>query len=350
MSWLTGWQYRVPLTIDGTVPGLSASVSNAIAIVGVPATLKALCQAAGQDVRFTAADGTTLLSYGIEDWSAAAPVCHVLVPTVATGDTTIYAYGGNALASDAQDRAAVTVGYVMYLPMGESASPALDWTGNGNHGVAVGSPTFGVAGKTGKAISFGGDTVKGSLNCGTNAILYPSTAQTMLAWAKWGDIGSDDYIMAAWEFRWGVNGVGAFFHGEKNVRYYGTQVGSEWTHMAVVMDAPNAMTTAYRNGALSNGAFAAPLAGWGTTKPAVKIGTLNQLPGGYGFWKGEIDNAAIYSGVMPANSIAFVASSFPASTMFEFAALQAKPSGAAFHDFAGFGLSRRLDLSGARYT
>ena len=174
MAWLTGWSNRAPLTIDGTVPALSGSVTNGIACVAVPAAIKALCQAAGQDVRFTSNDGTTLLDYGIEDWIAAAPVCHVRVPTVATGTTIIYAYGGNAGASDTQNKAGVATDYAGYWPLGDAGpTTAYDWTANANHGTQTGGVTFGATGVTDGACSFSGAN---RLDVGSSATLQLPTA------------------------------------------------------------------------------------------------------------------------------------------------------------------------------
>jgi len=154
---MDGWSHRVKLTIDGTVAGISDSV-DAPCMVAIPSALKAVCQANGEDLRITASNGETLLDYAIEDWSADNPIVHFR-HTFGTGDTVVYAYGGNAEASDAQDKAAVAGGDCkLYLPLGDAGpTTAYDWSGNDNDGTADGDPTFAASAKIGKGVDFDGD-------------------------------------------------------------------------------------------------------------------------------------------------------------------------------------------------
>ncbi len=335
MGWLTGWSRRAKCTIDGTVPGLTGAVSNGIAIVAVPAALKAVCQAAGQDLRFTGSDGTTLLAYGIEDWSVAAPICHVLVPTVATGNTIIYAYGGNAGAVDAQNKAGVATNYAGYWPLGDAGpANANDWTANGNHGTQSGGVTFGQAGKCdGACLLASGSSQYFSIASANSLKLAGSI--TLLAWlnlVSYSEDGSDYYIRGVLEKAFSVEGyfmrVGNGTFAGRNVVRGGFYIGGfkevsggtvplgAWTHLAAVYN--GAQRVIYVNGAAGT-----PIA----TSGAVTTGdAVLHFGTDYGvdrFMDGYLDGMGVAGVGFSSDYIAFVAKSFPGSAMFTWGALEA---------------------------
>ena len=349
MPWLAGWQYRVPLTIDGTVPALTGPVSNGIAIVGVPAALKAVCQAAGQDLRFTAADGQTLLDYGIEDWSVAAPVCHVRVPTVSTASTTIYAYGGNALAADAQSRSGVAAGHALYCPFGEYSGNVVDWS-SGINGtpVRIDGPSLnvwqGVAGKAGPAIQF--DGLKGYLDFGDVCDMGTSHWHLGL-WFKTADASGAFVCKSLYggaNNRWFVvqdaGAIWAGLHPSSGGVVYTASVGAitdnTWHRVDAVWDRTSTIRI-YIDGALAAtgqdiSAFAAD-----NIQSTYKFGVAIYNDGSGNFsgnsqlrYSGLFDNLTIRTSVPSADDVRFAAQSFPASTMFAFGALEKAGGGLLF--------------------
>jgi uncharacterized protein YraI len=121
-SWLDGWGYRAAAPINaasGASTGyqvlfhLYAGSGTNIAgtYQGIPATTiytNGHAKAGWGDLRFTAADGKTLLPYWIESSSAAeATVWVKLSADISTAGTTVYCYYGNSAASSQSNGANV---------------------------------------------------------------------------------------------------------------------------------------------------------------------------------------------------------------------------------------------------
>lgn len=104
---LAGWAYRQEVTIGNSGGSLSnyqlkLSLNSANFDFSKP-------QPAGQDLRFTDADGATLLDYWVEGYDAAAQVANVWVkvPAIAaSSNKTIYLYYGNPQAPSVSNGAA----------------------------------------------------------------------------------------------------------------------------------------------------------------------------------------------------------------------------------------------------
>ena len=61
-------------------------------------------QSDGSDIRFTTNDGTTLISYWIEEWTVSSAVIWLKVPSIpASGNATVFLYYGNPSASSLSD-------------------------------------------------------------------------------------------------------------------------------------------------------------------------------------------------------------------------------------------------------
>lgn len=103
------------------------------------------CLATYADIRFTAADGSTLLDYAfppdITPDSSSATV-DVLVPSLSVGNTTIRIYYGNSDASDASDPDAVYLGYYDHF---DSIDP-VKWNTGVSEGYAVAGSVLTVTG------------------------------------------------------------------------------------------------------------------------------------------------------------------------------------------------------------
>lgn len=339
-----GWAWRAPLTIDGTVAALTGAVSGAIAIPGVPAGLKAVCRAAGQDIRWALADGTPL-SYAIESWSAAEPVVHALVPSVGVGNTLVYAYGGKVDAAAADNRAAVAAGYALYMPLGDAGPTTVeDWSSNANHGTQSGGVAFGAAGKVNGACSFDGSDDRFALPA--MLAVGPTSTFTLSAWVNPAttQTGSGDrrcaiaIAVAKNDFEAIIGspyGGGSYLSLEVGKAYVGSQaknapatyVTGSWYHVVGVFG--NGSAELFVNG-VSQGTLIYD----STTNSATvngnawAIGTEPDLfAGNYPYrWRGSVDGTAITASTLSADAIAFAAWSRPGSAMFSWGALEAAPS------------------------
>lgn len=145
MAFLAGWSKRQKLTIDHTQ--VDDELTDFPVKVIVPNTnpLFNTAKSDGADVRFTAADGETLLKFEreVHDTTEKIAVYHVKIPSVSsTSDTDFYLYYGNAFASDASTPNDVWDSYYkLVMHMGPDLK---DSTSNGNDGTNYGS-TLGLA-------------------------------------------------------------------------------------------------------------------------------------------------------------------------------------------------------------
>ena len=145
MGTLGGWSKRQKLTIDHTQVDDELTDFPVKVIVSSDNPLFDTAKSDGSDVRFTAADGETLLKFEreVHDTTEKIAVYHVKIPSVSsTSDTDFYLYYGNASASDASSPASVwDSDYVLVMHMDGSLK---DSTSNGNDGTNYGS-TLGLA-------------------------------------------------------------------------------------------------------------------------------------------------------------------------------------------------------------
>lgn len=191
VPWLSGWNYRRPLTISGSL--ITGALTDFPVLVKLDSSFFDFNKAKtnGQDIRFTGSDGTTQLKYEIERWNKTAGKAEVWVklPSVSSGtDTTFYVYYGNPTASDAQDPANVwDSNFMMVQHMEETSGTVTDSTSHGNNGTPYNGTTQGIIGKIDGAVDFDGidDTIgvphSTSLNLGTGDftisvwVMYPAT-------------------------------------------------------------------------------------------------------------------------------------------------------------------------------
>ena len=104
-SWYNAnWRFRSPVTVQN--PG-----STLLQDFQVKVTLSQgsnfdfiKAQSDGSDIRFTTNDGTTLISYWIEEWTVSSAVIWLKVPSIpASGNATVFLYYGNPSASSLSD-------------------------------------------------------------------------------------------------------------------------------------------------------------------------------------------------------------------------------------------------------
>jgi hypothetical protein len=100
----TSWSRKAPITINNAGSGLTAYQ------VKVNVTYDSDMKPNFDDIRFTDADGSTLLSHWRESYTAStSAIFWVKVPAVPSGSKAIYMYYGNAAASSASDGTATFV-------------------------------------------------------------------------------------------------------------------------------------------------------------------------------------------------------------------------------------------------
>ncbi len=162
----TAWGYRKAITINLTrVVGTHTEFPIYVTLSDLDLSAKALSN--GQDLRFTAADGKTLLNFDIEQWNSATGQLDAWVnmPNLSSAQGAgphMFLYYGNSAAGVVNSTAAVwNTDYraVWHLNEDPSGGVVTDSTKNGHHGTAV-IPVSGdlglVDGRMGKALVFAG--------------------------------------------------------------------------------------------------------------------------------------------------------------------------------------------------
>ncbi len=191
------WTRRIVVTIDRST--VSENLTDQRVLVRVTdADLGANAQADGSDVRFTAADGVTVLPHEIEDWNpgTGSLTAWVRVPTVsASADTVLHLYYGAADAPQQQRPRSVwsedvAVWHLNRDPNGPA--PTLDDVGtHGSDGLAVGSPTL-VSTASGPAADLDGSSDRFEAPS-TNAAAGPFT---VAAWFRIDTASGDPVIVS----------------------------------------------------------------------------------------------------------------------------------------------------------
>ena len=336
MGWLSGWSNRIAMTVNPAGVGVGANVTNAIHKPGVPAALKGVCQGAGQDFRATLADGTTLLDYGIEDWSVAAPVVHIREPDCDEAAHTVYLYGGNAGASDAQNKAGVATDFAGYWPLGDAGpTTAYDWTSNANNGTQSGGVTFGQAGQVDGACTFDGNN--DFLNCGSDTSFNFVSACTQMAWIRFASYptGHHAILRKRRPLDDSDTFMIAYYHGSVTI-YAGVRIPptgpfyssgeivtglalNTWHRIVGVWSRSSQLSRYYRNGSLVS-QMASPDVDMGANTADVTIGSLN---GFSEFYTGLIDGVAVGGSAVSDDYVRLDANAYPGGGIYTFGALEA---------------------------
>ncbi len=109
--WLSGWQFRRKIEVYEQ-SGKSLTNYPVKIVLDTSNFDFSKAKPGGGDLRFTASDGKTQLSYWIESWSSSKAVVWVKVPEIpANSNVTIYMYYGNPKAENAGDPKAVFTFY-----------------------------------------------------------------------------------------------------------------------------------------------------------------------------------------------------------------------------------------------
>lgn len=181
MDPLTGYTYCRKITLKP--PSATLTDFPFPVRINASAEMGAACLATGYDVRFTASDGTTLLSFERDRWTVTAGeatgLWWVKIPSyIHTDWTTIYIHYGNASAVDASDASAVwDANFVGVYHGGDGTTLSVqDSSQAGNHGTNNGATA--AAGIAGGAMSFDGSD---SVALGTGV---QCDAFTLSAWLQ----------------------------------------------------------------------------------------------------------------------------------------------------------------------
>ncbi len=100
-SWLSGWDYRIPVTVTNTGPALAQYQIKLTLGSGFPWSNVA---SDGSDLRIVDSDGSNQLPYWFESWNynTSAEIWAKIPSIPALASKTIYIYYGNSSADDAQ--------------------------------------------------------------------------------------------------------------------------------------------------------------------------------------------------------------------------------------------------------
>jgi hypothetical protein len=260
----SSWSNRKEITIDHTKVSGSSNLTDFPMLVSITDTaLQTKAQSDGDDILFTASDGTTKLDHEIESYNSSTGtlVAWVKIPTLSySADTEIYMYYGNSGASSQQNvnstwkSAYKAVWHLKEDPSG-SAPQIQDSTSGEFHGTTFGSMASGaqVAGQINGSITFDGSN--DYINTGNLGI----TSGVVTFWMKPGNSGSDSRIFSQASGSTGQGGAVRYNSGALDV-WNGsswltivnasTLSSGNWYHIAILYSGSQA--TAYVNGVQKN--------------------------------------------------------------------------------------------------
>jgi len=159
----TSLSTRIPITFDNSASAEDLTNFPVLVKLNSSRINYSKTQDAGQDIRFTDSDGTTLLNYEIEKWDeTGTSFVWVKVPNIPAGATTdkIYMYFNDTSLSDGQNASGVwNSNYVVSQHMKETTGvTTYDSTSNANNGtkLAATEPNPTTSGQINGAQSFDG--------------------------------------------------------------------------------------------------------------------------------------------------------------------------------------------------
>lgn len=99
------WNYRRAITLSPVTPAANYQVKVLLSSAALTGAQQTSGNANGNDIRFTASNGSTLQDYWIESWSATGTsvTATIWVEVATSGESTIYMYYGNNAATAGTD-------------------------------------------------------------------------------------------------------------------------------------------------------------------------------------------------------------------------------------------------------
>lgn len=184
--WDMKWKFRRKVTIDPAAAGLAGEVQDAPLLVRLHAGVFDFpdAQQKGEDLRFVAQDGKTVLEHRIESYDPIDNLAFawVKLPRLAASQQFIWLYYGNAEVQPPADTGKVyEPGYVGVFNLGESEGLPQDATAY-KHGVKEFTGGQGLPGLIGKGVALNGVSDKLVLNAAPS--LDFTKGLTFSAWVR----------------------------------------------------------------------------------------------------------------------------------------------------------------------
>ncbi|MGZ3691130.1 MAG: DUF2341 domain-containing protein, partial [Pseudobdellovibrio sp.] len=316
--WDASFTKRIQITVDNK--DQATAFTNQAVLVRLDSSIVAYSNlnSDGSDLRFTASDHTTLLSYEIEKWNVNGySYVWVKVPSIpASSEVTIFMYFGKTSATTAEDAANTWSRYNSVWHLKESPSapaPQFKDVGTaGRNGTANNNPTS-TTGIIGDALDLNG--VQDSFDVGNLAPTLGVSA-TLSFWVNTSMTGNNTNYMAP-----GITGVEQ--SGGTNDIFWGWIDGSGylaitagngtgaksllqindnvWRHIAITRNSTTGSVAFYVNGVLNNSGTS----GVGAITTAFsKFGVIPQTNGNPAAdFNGKLDEVRIETGVLNAEQI-----------------------------------------------
>ncbi|MEM9329508.1 MAG: DUF2341 domain-containing protein, partial [Bacteroidota bacterium] len=275
-QWLTGYDFRKEITIDGTEIIGSANHNNFPVLIRLTdANVQAAAMANGHDIAFTESDGATELDHDLELYVSGTGEIVAWVRTNLTpgADKVLYMYYGNSSASDPSTDASDTWNNADYQLVYHMESDGTDASSYGRNGSTPGtSAPASVTGYIGNARYFSGGTTdfcNPGVDCAYDGDFYDTgysddlTNFTISAWV-YADAapagGTDGGIIMregnynlGWNHSSGVFRESFFFQHSIDgfeANKYNSPVGSTWYYLTATWDGDRMRT--YQDGVLVN--------------------------------------------------------------------------------------------------
>ena len=300
------WQRRRKLTFNNAAQAENLVNFPVLVVLNSSRIDYGLTQNQGQDLRFTDADGVTLLAHEIEKWDeTGTSYVWVKVPQIDASSTTdyIWMYYGNATIADGQDAGAVwSNGYAGVWHLKEASGTTRQDSTCNNNDVADTTTVAAATGKVGGAADFVptdvltiSDAVQTGLDLGTQFTLEAwaksnSTSTNQSVLSKYGnDTSGRSYVL-----RWSSDRHSLLFSPDgiatQTVNMSGVTFSTNtWYHLLIVYNSPN--IDFYADGTYKNtGVITGGGAPFNGTAP-FNIGARNN--GGTQDFNGTIDEVRV---------------------------------------------------------
>ncbi|MFH1225543.1 MAG: DUF2341 domain-containing protein [Candidatus Diapherotrites archaeon] len=255
--WNNSWQYRQQITVTGGVSGTLSNFPVLVQLTNASNPLFSHAQSDGDDILFTAADGTTKLSHEIEEYNTGGKVLRawVKVPSLASGSV-IYMYYGNASSGSQQDAANTWTGFTFVHHLEETSGTHYDSTSNNWDGMPKNGLNQNAQGKIGGADHFDNDS--DSIAIPASGTFTPPAQGTLEFWAyaDYADgtrqrfMGGDDAFEVAWQDQLAGDPVSndLFTAGSVPASKSGLALNT-WTYLTFTYDSAAQASEIYFNGA-----------------------------------------------------------------------------------------------------
>lgn len=317
--WNTNWTKRIRIDINNLDQASAFTNQPVLVFLNSSLVNYADFNTNGADVRFVAADNTTVLNHEIELWnSTSTSQIWVGVPSITSASAAdyIYMYYKNPAALDGQSKNGVWTNYWSVWHLNENPTgPApqyLDSTVNARNGTAVNSPGT-VDGVIGAAANLSGSTDSIRINQSLAPVI--GATSTFSCWMKSTQVGNN----TSWQAP-GITGVeeagggnDIFFGWIDGSGFIGVLAGNgaaaksnymisnnAWRHLTITRDSASGAVQFFINGVLNNS---------GTSETGNKttffdlLGEIGDTGGSPENYVGQLDEVRIFNSVQSAARI-----------------------------------------------